>query len=82
MSKIPGPLQIDPLAAATAVDRHPAAGVHTEEARFIAGRLTVGAPEPARMKMVLQPGNTLVVIEEVNDGKIHTRDCTNVALLV
>ena len=73
---------IDPLAAVTAVDRQPAASVHTEEACFLVGRMAVGAPEPRGMKMVLQPGNTLVVIEEVNDRKIHARNSTNFALLV
>ena len=73
---------IDALAAVTAVDRQPAASVHPEEARFLVGRMAVGAPEPRGMKMVLQPGNTLVVIEEVNDRKIHARNSTNFALLV
>ncbi len=73
---------IDPLAAATAVDRQPTAGIDAEQARLLVGRVAVGAAQPAGMKMLLQPRDTLVVIEEVNDGKIHARDCTDFALLV
>ncbi len=73
---------IDPLAAVTAIDGQATAAVDAEQARFIARCGAVGAAQSGGMKMLLQPGNTLVVIEEVNDGKIHARDSTNFALLV
>ena len=58
---------IDPLAAATAVDRQPTAGIDAEQARVLAGRGAVGAAPPSGMKLLLQPRDTLVIIEEVND---------------
>ncbi len=73
---------IDALAAVTARDGQPTAGVDAKQACFPRWCVAVRAPQPGGMKMVLQPGNTLVIIEEVNDRKIHTRDCTNSALLV
>ena len=68
--------------AVTAIDGQATAGVDAKQARFPTRGVAVRAPEPAGMKMLLQPGNTLVVVEEVNDRKIHTRDCTYFALLV
>ena len=73
---------IDPLAAATAVDRQSTASIEAEPARVLVGRIAVGAAQTSGMKMLLQPRDTLVVIEEVNDGKVHVCDCTNSALLV
>ena len=62
---------IDPLTAAAAVDWQPTASIDAEQARVLAGCLTVGTAQPTGMKMLLQPGDTLVIIEEVDDWKIH-----------
>ncbi len=73
---------IDALAVVTAPDGQATPTINAKEAGVGARRLAVRARLATGMKMLLQPGDALVVIEEVYDRKVHAVDRTRFALLV
>ncbi len=70
------------LAVVAAPDGQATAPVDAKEAGSGARCLAVGTRLPGRMEVLLQPGDALVIIEEVNNRKVHTLDRTMFALLV
>ena len=73
---------IDALTSVTAPDGQATATIDTKEAGVGARRLAVRAQLTDGMEMLLQPGDALVVIKEVDNRKVHTLDLTSFALLV
>ena len=73
---------INALALVTAPHGQAAPTIDAKEARLRARCAAVGTLQPARMEMLLQPSDALVVIEKVDDWKVHVADLTSFALLV
>lgn len=63
---------IDALAVVTAPDGQAAPTIDAKEAGGGARRVAVGTLQPVRMEVLLQPGDALRIIEEVDNGKVHT----------
>ena len=63
---------VNPLTPVTAPDGQAAPTIDAKEAGVGARRVAVGALQPVWMEVLLQPDDALLIIEEVDNWKVHT----------